>query len=94
MKAIVYYDRNEMSLEDIRRILAEFHSHALSTKLLEITQLELERQIAKLQETYRYLIAKIKIHRHLAALENQGLSDSERRDAYYDIRQKEKFSQC
>lgn len=93
MKAIVYYDRNEMSLEDIRRILADLHSHALSTKLLEITQLELERQIAELQEIYRYLIAKIKIHRHLAALENQGLSDSERRDAYY-IRQKEKFSQC
>lgn len=92
LKAIAHYRRVGMSLEDIRRILEEFHNHALSTELLEKTQTELEKQIAELQETHRYLIEKIKIHRHLAELEKQGLSDTERTDAYYDIRQKEKSS--
>ncbi|MGT2832852.1 MerR family transcriptional regulator [Streptococcus halotolerans] len=77
LKAIVHYRRVGMSLEDIRRILAEYHNHALSTELLEKTQLELEKQIAELQETHRYLMAKIKIHRRLAELEKQSLSDVE-----------------
>ncbi|MGT2949416.1 MerR family DNA-binding protein [Streptococcus devriesei] len=86
LKAIAHYRRVGMSLQDIRRVLAEFHNHALSTELLEKTKQDLEEQIRHLQETHTYLVEKIKIHRHLAELEAKGLSDAERTDAYYDIR--------
>ncbi|MEQ9763831.1 MerR family transcriptional regulator [Streptococcus sp. ZJ151] len=76
LKAIAHYRRVGMSIEDIRRILGEYHNHALSIELLEKTQLELENQIAELQETHRYLMAKIEIHRRLAELEKQSLSDA------------------
>ncbi|MGT2749468.1 MerR family transcriptional regulator [Streptococcus orisasini] len=89
LKAIAHYRRVGMSLEDIRSILAEFHNHALSTELLEKTKRDLEEQIRNLQETHAYLVKKIKIHRHLAELEAQGLSENERTEAYYDIRRQE-----
>lgn len=91
LKAISHYRRVGMSLEDIRRILAEFqnHNYALSIQLLEKTKLELEEKIANLQETYGYLVEKIAIHKQLAELEAQGLSENERTEAYYDIRRKE-----
>lgn len=90
LKAIAHYRRVGMSLEDIRKILAEFHNHTLSTELLEKTKRGLEEQIQNLQETHSYLIEKIKIHRQLAELESQGLSADERTEAYYDIRRQEK----
>ncbi|MGT2828804.1 MerR family transcriptional regulator [Streptococcus hillyeri] len=89
LKAIAHYRRVGMSLEDIRKILAEFHNHTLSTELLEKTKRDLEQQIHDLQETHHYLVEKIKIHRRLSELENQGLTEKERTDAYYDIRRKE-----
>lgn len=89
LKAIAHYRRVGMSLEDIRLVLAEFHNHILSTQLLEKTRLNLEKQIADLQETHTYLVNKIKIHSQLAALESQGLSEAERTAAYYDIRRQE-----
>ncbi|HFI0934331.1 TPA: MerR family transcriptional regulator [Streptococcus suis] len=38
LKAIVHYRRVGMPLEDIQKILAEFHNHALSSDLLKKTQ--------------------------------------------------------
>lgn len=89
LKAIAHYRRVGMSLQDIKSILAEFHNHVLSTQLLEKTKCDLEEQIANLQETHAYLVEKIKIHRKLAELENQGLDEQERIEAYYDIRRQE-----
>lgn len=87
LKAIIHYRRVGMPLEDIKKILQEFHNHSLSTQLLEKTRLNLEQQIADLQETHHYLVEKIKIHRQLAELEAQGASAEERTETYYQIRQ-------
>ncbi|WP_170242487.1 MerR family transcriptional regulator [Streptococcus suis] len=65
LKAIVHYRCVGMPLEDIQKILAEFHNHALSSDLLKKTQ----AQIAALQETHAYLVKKIEIHQQLAQLE-------------------------
>lgn len=89
LRAIAHYRRVGMPLEDIRQILSEFHNHVLSTQLLEKTRLALEAQIAQLQDTHRYLIKKIAIHRELAALEHQGMTDEARTEAYYAIRRQE-----
>lgn len=89
LRAITHYRRVGVSLEDIRQILAEFHNHRLSTALLEKTKRDLEEQIRNLQETHHYLVEKIKIHRQLAELESQGLTENERTEAYYDIRRRE-----
>ena len=89
LKAIVHYRRVGMPLEDIQKILAEFHNHALSSDLLKKTQAQLEAQIAALQETHAYLVKKIEIHQQLAQLEAQGISANERTDAYYDLRRKD-----
>lgn len=89
LKAIVHYRRVGMSLDDIRQILSEFHNHNLSTKLLEKTRVALEEQIAGLQDTHRYLVKKIAIHKQLAALEAQGMTDEARTAAYYDLRRGE-----
>lgn len=66
LKAIVHYRRVGMPLEDIQKILAEFHNLALSSDLLKKTQVQLEAQIAVLQETHAYLVKKIENHQQLA----------------------------
>ncbi|MEX2805296.1 MerR family transcriptional regulator [Streptococcus sp. H31] len=86
LKAIVHYRRVGMSLQDISAVLAEFHNHALSTRLLEKTKYDLEKQIEHLQETHTYLVEKIKIHRHLAELEANGFDEDERTAVYYHLR--------
>ncbi|AXQ77937.1 MerR family transcriptional regulator [Streptococcus chenjunshii] len=86
LKAIAHYRRVGMSLRDIQAILAEFHNHALSTKLLEKTQIKLEKQIEELKETNAYLTEKIKIHRRLAELEARGYDENRRTAAYYEMR--------
>lgn len=88
LKAICHYRRVGMSLEDIKAILAEFDNHQLSTELLKKTKIELEKQIAELQETYHYLVEKIEIHQHLAELEKQGIPADQRKEEYYLIRRK------
>lgn len=89
LKAIAHYRRVGMSLEDIRKVLAEFHNHTLSTELLEKTKRDLEKQIHDLQETHHYLVEKIKIHRQLSELEKQGLAEKERTEVYFDMKRKE-----
>lgn len=86
LKAIAHYRRVGMSLEDIRSILAEFHNHKLSTDLLEKTRASLEQQIADLQETHQFLVQKIKLHRQLAEMAEQGVSLEERMTIYHQFK--------
>lgn len=87
LKAIAHYRRVGMSLEDIRSIFGRISQpQALDRPAGKKNRASLEQQIADLQETHQFLVQKIKLHRQLAEMAEQGVSLEERMTIYHQFK--------
>lgn len=82
MRAIIYYRNLGLHVKEIRDLLADFHNHDKSLKILRHNLEELNSKIRELQATKLYIEEKIELHELLNRLDKEGKTLDEQNAAY------------
>lgn len=82
LKAIIYYRNLDLSLKQIKELMADFHNHEKSLDILNHHLENLDQKIYELKATKLYIQEKIELHELLLKLEKEGKSEEEQFVAY------------